>query len=88
MPWNLLAVPLLAGYWFIYRTAYVRQRILRLGNQALLLHSAFFGLGFGAIARLLVVVLEPRACEIADLWYQFAPEGEFPNSGTAALEHI
>jgi hypothetical protein len=55
MPWNLLLLPLIGGYYFIHRFHWTRFRATRTENQRLLIESAVAGVFWLVLARVLVV---------------------------------
>lgn len=56
MPWNLLLLPLLGGYYFIHQFRLTRFRAKRSENQRLLIESAVAGAGWLLATRLLVLI--------------------------------
>lgn len=84
MPYNLLVLPLLAGYLFIQVSYTWRFRSPALDGYRLLLHSSALGLFFLACARLLVLLVNslPVGLSIAEHWHCFFP---VPYAGTFTL---
>jgi hypothetical protein len=82
VPWNLLILPLLAGFVFIHQCDFFRFRSNRLESERLLLESAVFGVLFAAAARLVVVqvVGTPAGQALKGVLFVYAP---FPYIGTA-----
>ena len=83
MPWNLLLVPLMGGYWFLRRCYYSRFRFQLLDGYRLLLDSALAALCFGAVARLFAIFLYRLDPSIQDRWFAVWPPEAYPYSGTA-----
>ena len=70
MPYNLLLLPLLGGYWFITISLYFRFKYLQLDRTHLLLWSATAGLILAAIAHIvcvLVIRIIPNYVELLKL---------------------
>lgn len=82
MPYNLLLLPLLGGYFFTHLTYRLRFRAYGLNSYRLLFNSALYGLGFAVASHLATRVglavkwLRPPIA----VWKEFAP---FDYSGTA-----
>ena len=57
MPYNLLLLPLLAGYLFLSLSSLRAYSILRLGKDQLLLHASAWGLGLLVVSRASCVLL-------------------------------
>lgn len=80
MPFNLLLLPLMGGYFFIskfYPTAFYAARHTR---ERLILSSALAGTFLLIAARILVILIAWLWPDVAALWKQIAP---FPYGGTA-----
>ncbi len=90
MPWNLLLLPLLGGFWFVSIFYPTRFSAIQASRDRLFFYSATAGLGLAVGARLLVIAvfcLQPYlplflANFSAWLKTQFVP---WPYSGTAVL---
>jgi hypothetical protein len=89
MPFNLLLLPLLGGYWLLRRWNRTRFLLARQDIQWLLLWSATAGLGLLVVSALLVSGafalgrVAPRVAEQAlQTWHLFSP---FAHSGKAVL---
>ncbi len=54
MPYNLLLLPLLGGFWLLHRTHYFRFRAQTLDGNRLLLESALAGVVLAVVARVAV----------------------------------
>ena len=83
MPYNLLLLPLIGGYFFTHYTYRFRFRAYGLSNYRLLLEAAFFGLIFGGLSIGLTRLLQLWGClgPLEDVWKLFFP---FEYSGAAA----
>ena len=82
MPFNLLLLPLLAGYLVLARSNIRAYSTLRLSKEQLLLHASLVGLVLLAISRLCCALARrtPIGAYIGEVIYQVAP---FPYIGTA-----
>ncbi len=94
MPFNLLLLPLLSGYFFTHRTYCTRFRAYGYSSYRLVFNSALFGLGFGIASHIatrlgltLIRYASPKipALEFAvGAWKAFAP-WEFSSSALGSL---
>jgi hypothetical protein len=83
MPFNLLLLPLLGGFWLLHRTERLRYRAYKAPTeQSRLVEAATAGLFLLTLSRLIVVAA--TQCEyfasLQGLWHELAP---WPYSGTA-----
>jgi hypothetical protein len=83
MPWNLLLLPLVAGYFFLTRSYFFKYRYRLLDKQRLLFESVIAATFFLVAAYVLALFLKPvlNARQLA-LYLQYRP---FPYTGTAVL---
>ena len=82
MPYNLLLLPLRAGYFFIHYTHFTRFRALKLSSYRLLFESALWGLLF-LVSSLFITRALLRIDALGGViasWKELAP---LPHSGTA-----
>ena len=88
MPYNILLLPLIGGYWFIHLTYYTRYRAYTLSSYRLVLESATAGALLLLTAQLFVYMyidLAQRIPElylIMDSWRRVVP---FPYVGTGSI---
>lgn len=80
MPWNVLLLPLLAGWGLLNFSAQFRPAARRYEGQRLLLTSAAVGAALLVPARICTMIGERAAPELARSWSQFAP---FEHSGVS-----
>jgi hypothetical protein len=82
MPTNLLLLPLLGGFWFMLFCHYFHFRAQQLEGYRLLLYSAFAGVGFFGMARILTWYLQsiPWVSAPKEVWHEIAPV-EFAGTG-------
>ncbi|WP_435101904.1 hypothetical protein [Arhodomonas sp. AD133] len=79
MPWNVLLLPLLGGYFFAVQHPVIAYRTERLSRERLLLESALYGLALVVIAYAVTRVGIAVAPALAAAWKSAAP---WPYSGT------
>lgn len=86
MPWNLLLLPLLGGYYFCTRCYLAKYKYRRSDGNRLLLAAALHGLVFLLVASIIVFVasaiFRSWPTEVASWWQQHVP---FPHFGKAFL---
>lgn len=58
MPYNVLLIPLLGGYYFLSNFLFFKYKYQRISSQRLLLNSALAGLLIGVISILLRTISE------------------------------
>ncbi|WP_426281654.1 hypothetical protein [Lysobacter soli] len=82
MPFNLLLLPLLAGYLYLAKSHLRSYWVSQLQKEQLLLAAATYGLMFLVLSRaaVLLILCTDAGREFARLFHQFAP---FPYSGTS-----
>lgn len=90
MPYNLLLLPLLGGYWLLWQSNRTRYLFARQDGHRLLIWSAMAGAALLVVASMIVTVLrllqgigEPSSSGTFDLaawWHMVSP---FPHSGKA-----
>lgn len=84
MPWNLLLVPLVAGYFFLTRSYYFRYKYRLLDRQRLLFESVIPATVFLILAYVTALLLN-HVFQDQD-WYQSALRSRpFPYTGTAFI---
>ncbi len=84
MPYNLLLLPLLGGFWLLHHTHLFRFRVQRYDGYRLIFESAIAGTFLAAFAKLLILLTKNTfwGKSIHHFWNQFAP---WEHSGWAAL---
>lgn len=82
MPFNLLLLPLIAGFWFITRNHLFSYTTSTLAKEAMLLHASLWGLAFLVVSRIAVWALlqSEHGVAIGNALHSVAP---FPFIGTA-----
>jgi len=82
MPFNLLLLPLIAGFWFITRNHLFSYTTSTLAKEAMLLHASLWGLAFLVVSRIAVWTLLQSGFGVAvgETLHSVAP---FPFIGTA-----
>jgi hypothetical protein len=85
MPYNLLLLPLLGGFIFIWQWNVTRYHAARSQNERLLIYSAIAGLVFLIAAFFITVNLKRLWPGLSPWWYGYIP---FPYSGTAGLAFL
>jgi hypothetical protein len=85
MPYNLLLLPLLGGFIFIWKWNITRYHAARSQNERLLLFSALAGLFFLTLSLLIIVSVRQKWPGLAVWWHSYLP---FPYSGTAFLAFL
>lgn len=87
MPYNLLLLPLMGGFVFLYTTYLLRFYTQRLDGYKLLFFAAIAGTCLASGARLIVVALAqtPAGAPLKNWWTIFSP---FPYSATSALAFV
>ena len=86
MPWNLLIIPLVSGYFFITRSYFFKYKYRLLDRQKLLFESVIAATIFLIISFVLVVLLVPIIPdEYKEQYYDYRP---FPYTGTAAFSLV
>ncbi|HEX8452047.1 MAG TPA: hypothetical protein VF647_08120 [Longimicrobium sp.] len=85
MPFNVLLLPLLGGYFFITRWLPTRFATKRYTGERLLFHAAAAGLAWLAIAFVGVTLLDSRDPSLGAEWKKLIP---FPYAGTSLLAFL
>lgn len=82
MPFNLLLLPLLAGYLYLAKSNVRSYWVSQLQKEQLLLAAATYGLIFLIISRSVVLILlgSDAGLRLGEIFHRFAP---FPYSGTS-----
>lgn len=84
MPWNLLLLPLIGGYFLISRSNYFKYRHQRLDKQQLIFDSALVGLIIAISLFLLKIILYAFFTDLQKTLNTFNPI-KIPYSGTAFI---
>lgn len=85
MPFNVLLLPLLGGYFFITRWLPTRFATKRYTGERLLFHAAAAGLAWLAIAFVGVTLLDSLHLSAGAEWKKLVP---FPYAGTSLLAFL
>jgi len=82
-----LLLPLVGGFWFVYRTHFLRLTAEQLKQPIVVLLAAFFGVWFGLIGRLITWLADavPSFHTIAPLAREMYPWDFFPSAFVALL---
>ena len=79
MPWNLLILPLVAGYYLLTRSYYFKYEQQRLDRQRLIFESVLLGVALAVFTYIIRIIAEsfPPTKEIILVIYDFLPLKNF-----------
>lgn len=73
MPWNLLILPLIGGYYILTRCYIFKFHQKRLDRERLIFESVLLGIGLMVATYLLRVIIEIFATDIVNVLYTYSP---------------
>lgn len=83
MPYNILLLPLIGGYFFIHRWNRTKFRALRLDKERLLFHASLAGIVLLLLAFLLEALIPPFIPCVT--WFPCLPKLPFQYTGVSSL---
>lgn len=86
MPWNLVLLPLLGGFWFITKYYPTKFKTIQLSRERLIFYSATVAVGLAVLAWLITLITEQLMPNTVSLMVQIMPN--VPYTGTALVAFV